>query len=65
MYFHVFGTILLLIMMTNKPHSDGFRSPDGAAEEDAENDGDGDDGGEEEEEELEKVITLMIPMNHK
>ena len=50
MYFHVFGTILLLIMMTNKPHSDGFRSPDGAAEEDAENDGDGDDDGEEEEE---------------
>ena len=32
----------------------------------AENDGDGDDDGEEEEEEeLEKVITLMIPMNHK
>jgi len=61
MYFHVFGTILLLIMMTNR-----FRSPDGAAEEDAENDGDGDDDGEEEEEEeLEKVITLMIPMNHK
>ena len=49
-------------MMTNKPHSDGFRSPDGCAEEDAENDDDGDD---DEEEELKKVINLMIPMDHK
>ena len=61
--FHVpFGTVLLLIMMTNKPHSDGVRSPDGCAEEDAENDDDGDD---DEEEELKKVIKLMIPMDHK